>query len=94
MYRVSVSAFCTTDGKSIRILSADSKASYTSKVVRAGLKDDPFAISSESWVAEPDTFPNVAWSDMFMYMISLSPYTQQEVIVWYCAIGYVQYICR
>ena len=61
-------------------LSADSKARYTSKVVGAGLKSDPYAIPSESWVVEPDTIPDIAWSDMFMYMISTpSPYTREEI---------------
>ena len=47
-------------------LSADTKARYTSKVIAAGLKSDPYAIPNESWVVEPDAIPDIAWSDNYV----------------------------
>ena len=52
-------------------LSADAKARYTAKVTSTGLKSDPYAIPSECWVAEPETVPSIAWSDMFMFFDKL-----------------------
>ena len=37
------------------------------KVTGVGLRKDPYAISSELWQAE---VPNMAWSDMFVYMVA------------------------
>ena len=63
-------------------LSAESKARYSSKVLGVGLRSNPYAIPSESWVGEPDAVPAVAWSDMCLYMISTpSAYTREELKV-------------
>ena len=61
-------------------LSTEAKARYTSKVIGAGLRSDPYTFPKDSWVEEPDEIPNVSWSDLFVYMISTpSPYTQEEL---------------
>jgi len=63
-------------------LSSVSKARYSAKVTAVGLKDDPYTIPDEQWVAEPSEVPNVAWSDMFVYMIATpSAYTREEIKV-------------
>lgn len=63
-------------------LSAEAKARYTAKVKGAGLQKDPYAIPCNLWVAEPDTVPEVAWSDMFFYMIMTpSAHTREEIKV-------------
>lgn len=60
-----------------------SKARYNSaKVTGVGLKSNPYTIPDEQWVTEPSEVPNVAWSDMFVYMIAMpSAYTREEVKV-------------
>ena len=63
-------------------LSGEAKARYTAKVCGVGLKTDPYAIPSELWADEPEEVPDVAWSDMFMYMIATpSAYTREEMKV-------------
>ena len=47
-----------------------------------GLNTDPYAIPNDLCMAEPDRIPDVAWSDMFMYMIATpSAYTKEEMKV-------------
>ena len=47
-----------------------------------GLNTDPYTIPNELYMAEPDRIPDVAWSDMFMYMIATpSAYTKEEMKV-------------
>ena len=61
-------------------LSADSKTRYECKVTSSGLTKDPYAI--DEWTDDPDTVPEVQWSDMVLYMISTpSPYTREEIKV-------------
>ena len=63
-------------------LSGEAKAMYSTKVCGVGLKTDPYTIPNELWMAEPDRIPNVAWNDMFMYMIATpSAYTKEEMKV-------------
>lgn len=63
-------------------LSGEAKARYCAKVCGVGLKTDPYAIASEFWVDDPEKIPDVAWSDMFMYMIATpSAYTKEEMKV-------------
>ena len=38
-------------------LSSDSKARYTEKVTRAGLKTDPYVIPNKAWTEEPVSVP-------------------------------------
>ena len=57
-------------------------ACLRAKVTAAGLKDDPYTIPDEQWVAEPSEVPNVAWRDMFVYMIATpSAFTREEMKV-------------
>ena len=66
----------------IQNLSADSRSRYESKVMLAGLKIDPYLIDASDWSENPDTAPNVRWSDMMLYMTSTpSPYTKEEIKV-------------
>ena len=65
-----------------RSLSEESKQRYTNKVTGVGLNEDPYAIPSELWLAEPNQVPNVKWSDMFVYMVATpSAYTKEEMKV-------------
>ena len=65
-------------------LSAEAKARYKQKLAKVGLKDDPYAIPNDLWVEEPPSVPKIAWSDMFLYMISTpSVYTKEEMKVWF-----------
>ena len=43
----------------IQSLSADSRSRYESKVMLAGLKNDPYSIDASDWSESPDTAPNV-----------------------------------
>ena len=63
-------------------LPEETKARYSTKICGVGLKTDPYANPNELWMVEPDQIPNVAWSDMFMYMITTpSAYTREEMKV-------------
>ena len=63
-------------------LSGEAKARYGAKVSGVGLNNDPYAIPAELWVTEPDCIPDVAWSDMFVFMIARpSEYTKEEIKV-------------
>ena len=63
-------------------MSAESKQRYTDKVTGVGLKKDPYTIPSEHWQAELNHVPNVALSDMFVYMVTTaSAYTKEEMKV-------------
>ena len=51
-----------------RVLAADSKVRYASKVAGVGLKHDPYAIPNESWVhLEPDAFPDLAMNSLLYH---------------------------
>ena len=64
------------------LLSTEAKARYEQKVAKVGLKTDLYAMPSDLWVEEPPSVPNIAWSDLFLYMISTpSPYTKEEMKV-------------
>ena len=61
-------------------LSNESRQRHEAKVTSAGLTIDPYSISN--WEEEPTTIPNVKWSDMVLYMVSMpSPYTREEIKV-------------
>ena len=63
-------------------LSAETKARYECKVTSAGLTKDPYAIDDQYLTEDPDTAPDVQWSDVMLYMISTpSPYTREEIKV-------------
>ena len=47
-------------------LSAASKARYEKKVVSTGLGTDPYSI--ERWNEYLDSFPEINWSDMIVYL--------------------------
>ena len=59
-------------------LSSGSKAE---NITEAGLKTDVYVIPNEAWTEEPVSVPQVSWSDMFLYMVSTSLYTKQEMMV-------------
>ena len=61
-------------------LMGESKKRYESKVTSTGLKVDPYSLST--WTEDPSMIPDVKWSDMMMYLVSIpSPYTRQEIKV-------------
>ena len=63
-------------------LSHESQLRYQSKVVCAGLNDDPYAVEESLWTDDPDSIPTVNWSDVVLYMVSTpSPYTREELKV-------------
>ena len=62
-------------------LSSGSKARCTENITEAGLKTDAYVIPNEAWAEEPVSVPQVSWSDMFLYMVSTSLYTKQEMMV-------------
>ena len=51
-------------------LSLESQLRYQSKVVCAGLNDDPYAVEESHWTDNPDSIPTVNWSDVVLYMVS------------------------
>ena len=57
--------------KSEYILSLDvqSRKRYESKLMSTGLCKDPYALKADAWCREPDKLPNIAWSDVIMYMV-------------------------
>ena len=74
-------AICTMEQVSeyFSLLSTEAKLRYEQKVAKVGLKTDPYVMPSDLWVEESPSVPNIAWSDMFLYMIStLSPYTTEK----------------
>ena len=57
---------------------------YIAKFSGAGFSSDPYLLTENNanWEAEPETVPNVKWSDMFVYMITTpSEYTKDEIKV-------------
>jgi len=59
-------------------LSAEAKARYRQKLAKVGLKDDPYSIPNDLWVEKPPSVPKIAWSDMFLYMISTPVYIPRK----------------
>lgn len=63
-------------------LSGASRSRYEGKVLSAGLKTDPYAISDSNWSNEPELIPKISWSDVMLYMVSTpSPYTKEAIKV-------------
>lgn len=61
-------------------LSTEAKLRYEAKVTNAGLTEDPYSI--KNWTENPESIPEVQWSDMMLYMVSTpSPYTREEIKV-------------
>lgn len=61
-------------------LSATAKQRYIAKVSKAGLSVDPYTIID--WKNEPETIPQMNWSDFMLYMIATpSEYTKSEIKV-------------
>lgn len=59
-----------------------SRERYISKVKDVGLASDPYSL--KDWIREPEHVPNLAWSDVLMYMVATpSPYTKQTIKVMY-----------
>lgn len=63
-------------------LNVDSRKRYESKLMSTGLCKDPYALKVDAWCREPDKLPNIAWSDVMMYMVCTpSPHTKEEIKV-------------
>jgi len=72
-------------------LTGEVKKRYESKVAKAGLKIDPYKL--ESWSSNPDEIPDIAWSDIMVYMTETpSPYTGERIkapeIILFCLPSY------
>ena len=61
-------------------LSDEAKERYESKVVKVGLKIDPYKLAH--WNSNPDVIPDITWSDMMLYMTKTpSLYTGEGIKV-------------
>ena len=59
-------------------LSAASRARYERKVIAAGLTTDPYCI--EQWHEDLDSFPEVNWSDMIVYLTATPSENTREAM--------------
>ncbi len=63
-------------------LSTESKVRYQSKIFATGLTVDPYTIEDAEWTREPETIPQLLWSDLMLYMVSTpSPHTKEAIKV-------------
>ena len=51
-------------------LSTNSKRRYEAKLSNAGLSVDPYVIKDHDWVKDPAVIPQIAYSDLMVYMTS------------------------
>ena len=66
-------------------LSNEAKQQYESKVVGTGmdLVWIPIPIT-DNWTRDPETIPQLTWSDVMLYMVSTpSPYTKAAVKIYF-----------
>ncbi len=69
----------TKKSKYFSSLSTESKVRYQSKIAATGLTVDPYTIEEAEWTREPDTIPQLLWSDLMLYMAS--PHTKEAIKV-------------
>ena len=61
-------------------LSNEAKQRYEKKVASTALTVDPYVI--DDWTEASETIPQLAWSDVSLYMVSTpSPYTKEALKV-------------
>ena len=59
-------------------LSATSRIRYERKVTSAGLSTDPYCI--EQWYEDLESFPDVHWSDMIVYLTATPSENTREAM--------------
>ena len=63
-------------------LPADTRHRYECKILTAGLSVDPYTIEDSQWSREPESIPQLSWSDVVLYMVSTpSPHTKESIKV-------------